>query len=339
MAESYEPKRQVELEKVPPGSERESLRLAERFLLQCVKGGLAHSLNAETGEWSKPYPEVTGYLLSYFSEEQHGRGIPGVIINAAKKLIRLQHRSGGYPSFYDQWLLFTFDSAQILHGLASLYSVTKEDRLLGAAIRAADFICAMQLPDGSMFPVYDLRREARYVEIHQNWGMRFSPIQAKNIEGLLLLNKLTGNARYARAAEGLTAFGKRAADTTYTHPGGYCLEGLLAAGETRFVSARLRSDFLPRLQPNGFLPYSPGLPYAYVSGSIQIGILFYKVGLLDESHKILEWARRVQRGHPSGGLFQYADPEGRLDRHVHLEINSWGTKYFCQLERLFSCGQ
>lgn len=339
MAEFYEQKAQAELEKVPSVTECESLRLAEHFLLQCVKGGLAHSLDAETGEWLKPYPEVTGYLLSYFSEKQQGHGIPRVIISSAKKLVRLQHKSGGYPSFYEKWLLFTFDTAQIMHGLASLYLATKDSRLLDAAIRAADFVCDMQLPDGSMFPIYDLRREARYVETHHNWGICFSPIQTKNIEGLLLMNKVTGNARYAMAADGLIAFGKRAMDTTYTHPGGYCLEGLLAAGETRFVSDRLRSDFLPRLQSNGFLPYSQNLPYAYVSGSIQIGILFYKVGLLDESYKILEWARRVQQQHPSGGLFQYADSEGKLDRHVHLEINSWGTKYFCQLERLWACGQ
>jgi len=339
MAESIESKHQEKLGQVPPGAERETLRLAENFLLKCIKGGLAHSLNAETGEWLKPYPEVTGYLLSYFSEQQPGRGIPGAVLSSARKLVRLQHRSGGYPSFYDKWLFFTFDTAQIMHGLASLYLVTKDSRLLGAAVRAADFVCDMQLPDGSMFPVYDLRREARYVETHQNWGMCFSPIQAKNIEGLQLMNRVTGDARYARAADGLIAFGKRALDTTCTHPGGYCLEGLLAAGETNFVRERLRSDFLPRLQPDGFLPYSQGLPYAYVSGSIQVGILFYKVGLVDESYKILEWARRVQRQHPSGGLFQYADSEGKLDRHVHLEINSWGTKYFCQLERLWACGQ
>ena len=69
-----------------------------------------------------------------------------------------------------------------------------------------------------------------------------------------------------------------------------------------------------------------------------MGILLYKVGFLDESHLILKWARRVQENHSSGGLFQYADPQGKMDRHVHMEINSWGTKYFCQMERLWSCG-
>ena len=33
-------------------------------------------------------------------------------------------------------------------------------------------------------------------------------------------------------------------------------------------------------------------------------------------------------------LKKFADEEGNLDDHVHTEINSWGTKYFCQLEQL-----
>lgn len=327
-----------EFEKGPHIPESKALRSAEGFLVQCVKGGLAYSFNTETEQWVKPYPEVTGYLLSYFAQDRQEHEIKG-IINAARKLVSVQHHCGGFASFFDKNRLFTFDTAQIMHGLASLHLATRDSRWLDGAIRAADFVCDMQLPNGSMFPIYDLSREARYVETHGQWGVCFSPIQAKNIEGLRVMNKLTGNARYAEAAEGLVTFGKRTCDLTYTHPGAYCLEGLWAAGETEFVYDRLRLDILPRLQPSGFLAYAPSLPYAYVSGSVQMGILLYKAGFRDESCRILEWARRVQQQHSSGGLFQYADSEGKLDRHVHMEINSWGTKYFCQLERLWACGR
>ena len=65
-----------------------------------------------------------------------------------------------------------------------------------------------------------------------------------------------------------------------------------------------------------------------------IGIILYKRGYLEEAKKIREYGRLVQSNHLSGGLFQYADRHGKLDSSIHSEINSWGTKYFCQLEKL-----
>jgi hypothetical protein len=43
----------------------------------------------------------------------------------------------------------------------------------------------------------------------------------------------------------------------------------------------------------------------------------------------------IQSNHDSGGLFQYANADGSLNHDVHTEINSWGTRYYAQLERLF----
>ena len=54
--------------------------------------------------------------------------------------------------------------------------------------------------------------------------------------------------------------------------------------------------------------------------------------------KIRDYGRSVQEKDNSGGLFQYADMYGDLDNHVHTEINSWGTKYFCELEQIIEEG-
>lgn len=338
MHDMHEDRYLYQFGKVLPAIVCESLVSAESFLVHCIRDGLAHSLDTANGQWVKPYPEVTGYLISYFSQDRPEYAIPKIIIKAAKKLLRVQHENGGFPSFFEKNRLFTFDSSQIMHGLACLYLSTGDECFLKAAIRAADFVCSMQLYDGSMFPVYDLSREAMYVERRGEWGISFSTIQVKNIEGLLLIYKLTGNKRYAAAADKLVAFGKRNCDLAYTHPGAYCLEGLLAAGEAEFVRERLDAEIVPRLQSNGFLAYAPHLPYAYVSGSVQMGILLHKTGFKDEARRILAWATVVQKRHTCRGLFQYADASGEPDNHVHMEINSWGTKYFCQLERACSCG-
>ncbi|WP_152609975.1 prenyltransferase/squalene oxidase repeat-containing protein [Geobacter sp. OR-1] len=233
-------------------SKGESLEAAERFLEKCIIGGLAHSFDVDSGQWVKAYPEVTGYLLSYFAQDFAEGNVPKVIVSAANKLVRIQHRNGGFASFSDKNRLFTFDTAQIMHGLASFHVATKENRWLEAAIRAANFVCDMQLPDGSFFPIYDLDRDAAYVEPRGQWGISFSPIQTKNIEGLILLHQLTGKHRYAKASDCLITFGQKACNLSYTHPGAYCLEGLWAAGKTDFVQDVLKNKILPRLHSNGF---------------------------------------------------------------------------------------
>jgi hypothetical protein len=91
---------------------------------------------------------------------------------------------------------------------------------------------------------------------------------------------------------------------------------------------------IPRICGNGYIAYTPELEYAYVSGVIQLGILLFKLGYVEEARKIRAYGRTVQEKDTCGGLFQYADSEGNLDHHVHTEVNSWGTKYFCELERL-----
>lgn len=310
------------------------IKLAEDFLLASLKNGLAHSYDVEKELWVKPYPEATGYLISYFSEYFHG--VPSQILYAGKRLCKIQHKKGGYSSFDNKRYLFTLDTTQIMHGLASLYKKTNKKRYLDVAKKCAEFIIEMQIDNGAMFPVYDTRLNAKYVDKKGSWGINFSCVQVKNIEGVLLMYELTNDSRYMESAVKLEDYGKKHCDLTFTHPGAYCLEGMLAIREKDFVYNKLKDEIVPRIQPNGFLPYSKRLSYAYVSGSVQIGILLYRVGLKEYAYSLLEWAQKVQLNHNSGGLFQYANPDGSLNRDVHTEINSWGTKYYAQLERLFN---
>jgi hypothetical protein len=322
---------------------KEHIELAEKFLLKCLEGGLARSYDVKKKYWVKPYPEATGYLLSYFS--QYWLNIPSVVLNAANYLLRIQHPTGGFPTFFQRRLfqlfnkpryLYTFDTAQIMHGFLSLYKKTNEKIFFEVARKCAEFVINMQTENGSMFPIFDLKLRKKYVNENGSWGSNFSPIQVKNIEGLLLMYELTNESKYKTAAIKLRDYGLKHCDLTFTHPGAYCLEGLIAIGEKEFVYNKLKEEIVPRIQPNGFLSYSKTLPYAYVSGSVQMAILLFKIGLKKTARLILEWARKVQLNHNSGGLFQYANPDGSLNCDVHREINSWGTKYYAELERLFN---
>lgn len=309
------------------------IELADSFLLSALRKGLAHSYDSEKDLWVKPYPEVTGYLLSYFSK--YYPDIPAQIISAANRLCNIQHKKGGFYTFFSNQYLYTFDTAQIMHGIASLYKKINDRKFYKTAMKCSKFIIDMQIDNGAMFPVYNTKTNAKYVSKKSTWGGGFSCIQTKNIEGLLLIYELTGDSKYLKSAERLKDFGKKHCDLTFSHPGAYCLEGLLAMGESNFVCNKLRDEIEPKIHPNGFLPYSEGLSYAYVSGSIQMGILLFKVGQKAQAHSILEWAKKVQMNHNTGGLFQYANADGSINQDVHTEINTWGTKYYAELERLF----
>jgi len=308
---------------------------AEHFLLSCIRDGLAHSLDTVTNSWVKPYPEVTGYLLSYFSLKTR---LPTQILEAGEKMITIQHPTGGFSSFFNKEVLYTFDTSQITHGLTSLYIKTRQKRYLVAAQRAGNFLLSMQNADGSFFPYYNWKYRYRHVERPlkdgANWGSYFSHIQVKNAEALLLLSKVTKNPSYAQAALLMIQWGKRHCDSRFTHPFGYFLEGMSALDQQKYVRNSLQTFVKPK-ERNGFIAYQAGLNYAYVSGSVQLGILFKNSGMNSEAKRIYQWATKVQEQHISGGLFQYANRNGTPYTKIHAELPSWGTKYYLELANMF----
>jgi hypothetical protein len=297
---------------------------AESFLLRCVRRGLAHSRDSASRHWVAPQPEVTGQLLSYFAARTE-RAWPQEIARGALRLYRLQHRGGGFSGPTRRGPLRTFDTAQILHGFAAWHRRTGAGAYLAAARRCADFVCDMQDPDGSMFPIYDERLRERRVDRSVD-----AAIQTRNIDGLLLVAELCGESRYLEAATRLADFGREHCDLTYTHQGACALEGLLAFGDKDFVRERLVREVVPRVGPNGFLACAEHLPHADVSGSVQLAILLGKTGLREPAGRILDWARGVQARDPSGGLFRSAGRDGTPDT---TEICPRATKYYCELAR------
>ena len=105
----------------------------------------------------------------------------------------------------------------------------------------------------------------------------------------------------------------------------------LTSDEQYIKAKKKTADFYENAE---YIECTHPLGYAYVSGVIQLGIILFKMGYMNEARKICEYGRVVQSMDESGGLFQYAKEDGSLDDHVHTEINSWGTKYFCQLEAM-----
>lgn len=307
----------------------------EKYLENCVFDGLAHSFDVISEKYVKPYPEVTGYVIKYYCD--YVDEIPANIVNAAEKLVSIQDKkTGGFTSFDNNNILFTFDTSQILIGLSALYMRTNKIKYMNAAIKAGDFLLMMQMDNGAIAPTYD--RESSEIIIDKNlysiWNGPWSGLMCKLTEGFQMLHQITNDQKYIEAKRKTADFYINMDYIECTHPLGYWLEGLFEGEKYEKVDDILKRKVIPRIQDNGYIPYREDLPYAYVSGIVQLGIMLYKRGFIEEAIKIRDFIRKVQSNNQTGGLFQYCDKNGFLDDHVHTEINSWGTKYFCELEMM-----
>lgn len=312
----------------------EYIERAEEFLIRCVHNGLAHSWDVEKETYVKAYPEVTGYVLKYFCDYKDA--LPDNLLQAADYLVDIQDETGGYCSFSRKNILYGFDTAQIMRGLCAAYSRTKDEKYLAAAEKAGRFLIASQEGNGAFKPIYNTNIGAWVIrdETYSIWNGPFSGLMCKLTESLYDLYMVTHKEEYRTALERAADFYEQAEYIEYSHPLGYWLEGLLAAKREGTVIDTIKSKILSRIADNGYIAYKNDLPYAYVSGTMQLGIILFQMGYMEEAERIRDYGRLVQSKNGTGGLFQYADSNGHQDVSVHAEINSWGTKYFCELERL-----
>ena len=308
----------------------------ESFLKACVFGGLAHSYDVLTKRYVKPYPEVTGYILKYFCD--YAEEIPSNIIRAANKLVRIQDKkTGGYASFANDGTLYSFDTSQILIGLSALYKRQKKEKYKEAAIKAGNFLLMMQMDNGAIAPTYDRKKNEIVIEknLYNIWNGPWSGLMCKLTEAFQALYEITDDFKYIEVKRKIADFYVDAEYIEYTHPMGYWLEGLIEGEKFEKVDKILKEKVVPRVRANGYIPYKENLNYAYVSGIVQLGIILYKRSFFNEAEKIKNFVRSVIDRYDIGGVIQYCDKNGNLDVSVHSEINSWGTKYFCELERMF----
>lgn len=311
----------------------------EKFLLDCM-APLARSYDVVKNKWVKPYPEVTGYLLSYFAT-YYGSNIldcatnssPCKAMKAAGYLLKIQHPLGGFPSWDSQKILYTFDTGQIMHGFLKMYQILGDPRYLQAATKCFNFILRGTLGPGEILPGYDLDKKC-YIPIGKGFysDHRAFAIQAKILEGLNLLLNINYDSKVLKFYNELVSYSVVTNIWQDSHPLGYYLEGMYACMRDDIVNNYTRH--IASKIDNGFLPSSAGKKYAYVSGSAQIAICLLKAGYRKEAIEIRNWLRKVQGKNLCGGLFQYANRDASLNTDIHTEINSWGTKYFCELERM-----
>lgn len=117
-------------------------------------GGVVGRYHIATG-WTSSYPETTGYLIPTLLELAREPGLGSLEARARRAfefLLPLQLDSGAFPGgevHENRSKPSIFNSAQIINGLVAWHRHSGDERALGAARRAGDWLVEMLDDDGA----------------------------------------------------------------------------------------------------------------------------------------------------------------------------------------------
>jgi hypothetical protein len=326
-------------------------------------GGSSGGYSMERG-WLPPYPETTGYiiptLLKYAQLSNDGR-----YLERAKRMgdweIDIQLENGavrGGMGINDHPIVF--NTGQVISGWTSLYRETKVNKYLDAAIKAADWLLAIQDEDGK-WSKYTYNNVPHAYNSQVAWPLmkaykysqdeKYRIAAEKNIHWVLSLCKENG---------WITHMGFTMEEHPFTHTIAYTLRGLL---ESSFY---LENDFRKQViecvhnaSENIMMRYelrkdSPGAPpkflsgqmdenwncvgeYSCLTGNVQLAIVWIKLfkisgdaRFLNAALKIIDQVKSTQnlRASNPGILGAIAGSYPVWGKYMTYVYPNWATKYF-----------
>ncbi len=280
-------------------------------------GGFARDFSLISG-WATSYPETSGYIVPTLLEAGDAQ-----LAERARRcldwLVSIQFEGGGFQGGrVDQTprVPVTFNTGQILLGLAAGAAQLDRARYLGAMRRAAAFLRDSLDPDGCWrsHPTPFARPGEKAYETHVSWGLfeaaRVLPEEGFGEAGLRqvawALGRQQPNGWFAS-----NCLEDPAAPLTHTI--GYALRGVVEAwrwsgdGALLAAAARTAEGLLPAIEPDGRLPgrldrdWRGTVSWVCLTGSAQI------------AHSLLLIARPL--GRP-----ELAEAGRRLNAHVRRSV-------------------
>lgn len=258
-------------------------------------GGVARDFCLRKG-WATSYPETTGYIIPTIIAMAHRSGDAGLHERARRMLdwcVAIQFAEGGFQGGKidaSPRVPVTFNTGQILIGLAAGAVEYKDPRYLDAMHRAASWLRDTQDDDGCWrkFATPFAKPGEKAYETHVSWGLfeaeRVAPGHGYGAAGLRqvdwALTKQQANGWFASNC--LTD-----PDNPLTHTIGYVLrgvlEGYLLSRRPDLLQAAIRTGtgLLGAIGPGGYLPgrldrdFGPAVNYACVTGSAQIAHCYF----------------------------------------------------------------
>jgi hypothetical protein len=258
-------------------------------------GGVARDFSLLAG-WATSYPETTGYIIPTMIDMAQRNGDPSLHERARRMLdwcVSIQFEEGGFQGGKidaKPRVPVTFNTGQILIGLAAGAAEYGDPRYLQAMHRAASWLRDSQDADGCWrkFPTPFAQPGEKAYETHVSWGLfeaeRVAPGHGYGAAGLRqvewALTKQQSNGWFASNC--LTD-----PENPLTHTIGYVLrgvlEGQLLSGRADLLQAAVRTanNLIGAIGPGGYLParldrnFGPAADYACLTGSAQIAHCFF----------------------------------------------------------------
>jgi len=340
---------------------REAARAAMEWLKRAQDcsassdGGVSRHYSLVDG-WATSYPETTGYIVPTLIEASLFLKDSELLSRARRMLdwlLSIQFLDGGFPGGrIDQnpAVPVTFNTGQILLGLAAGAKAFGDPKYLEGARRAARFLVDSQDADGAW------RRNAspfaepgeKSYDTHVAWSL-FEAGRVAHGEGF----ELAGLRQVRWAISRMLPNGwflDNCLDEgePFTHTIGYALRGIIEAyrfsNDPQFLNAALRTSTAieARLETDGRLAgrfdrnWRPAASFSCLTGSVQIAACWFLLGRITGEPKYEAFARRanayVRRtvhidGDPgtAGGVKGSHPIDGDYGRFQYL---NWAAKFF-----------
>jgi uncharacterized protein YyaL (SSP411 family) len=278
----------------------------------CSSGGVSIDYSLIWG-WRPGYPETTGYIIPTFVQYAAVSGNDEYLARAIRMAdweLSIQERDGSFKGgpWGSKLGSFVFDTGQIVFGFIEAHRLTRQEKYLQGAVRAADWLVAKQDPEG-------MWRACTYNDIPHAYYTRVA-------WGLAELGKYTQNRTYSDAAcrnvdwalsQQLTngwfnsaGFTETGHQSPFTHTIAYTVEGLLETGiclsRRDYIDAAKRSaDSLLSTCRDGTFQgrydssWNSTDNYSCLTGNAQIAAIFLRLHEIHAGAKYLPAAQAINR--------------------------------------------
>ncbi|WP_053334302.1 formyltransferase family protein [Gemmatimonas phototrophica] len=322
-------------------------------------GGIVGRYSLRNG-WSSSYPETTGYLVPTLLALATSLNAPRFVERAKRAidfLLTVQLPSGAFPGgevHENTSVPSVFNTGQILNGLQAWHAHSHDQRVLDAAIRAAEWLCTVQDTDGAWRQHIYNGLVTTYTTHASCWLAEFG--------------QYTAEPRYVRAAERHMdwALSHQDAETGWidlmgfspddhrarqgvTHTIAYTLWGVLATaevcGRTDAIAAvtKAAEGILRRVELSGTLPgilnrnWRKASDFTCLTGNAQMALIFLRLYSGDNDPRKLNVALRLIDAVCGAQQLDHGNPGVRggiagsfpvWGSYIYASLPNWAAKFF-----------
>lgn len=244
-----------------------------------INGGIAHSSSLR-----KPYPEVTGYyipsLLKWGEKE--------LACSYGDWLLSIQTPEGAWQELGLN-TIYTFDTGQILKGLYELIPFGKKYEK--SFLKGCDWLSSQIDEQGRIHTPTTSHFSSIGNEYIHLYAIEPLKLAAQKYDRGDYLDSVTRAVSYYLNQKDLTDF------NILTHFHAYIIEALIDLGHQERAIEGL--NLIKKYQrSNGAIPAFPNVKWVCLTALFQYAVCYYKLGMLEEGNKLLDYAiSKIGRAH------------------------------------------